>query len=717
MEVMAKRPLNTVARHLCQSMLALDAAARTDGELLEDYITHSDPAAFEELVCRHGPMVLGVCRRILGNAADADDAFQATFLVLVRKASSIQPRSLVSHWLYGVARNTALKARTRNRVREVREREASTRSEPAGPQRDDYLRDWLDEALSGLPEKYRVPIILCHLEGKTIQEVARELDWPPGTVACRLARGRDLLGQRLAANGQELPPRMPALLVPPSLLTATVQGAIELAAGHAPAAVVSPAIVALMEGVLRTMLLTKVKQTTLLVLTVLVTLGFGFFLTSARGVQDQPDPRSGDKPLVAPDELKPPQPLPPAGLKVLAAFPIEGGGPVLAAALAPDNRGVAIVQAQAVTFLALENGKLIWRIDQPRAWDVAFSPDGKRIAMRGIIADTTTGKIRTLLGGHEPPQRDSAGAVVWTPDGKMVAIAGGQKIRLWDAVGPEVRAIATQSPVRALAISPDGKQLAIDSGENRVTLIDLSSGAQKLVLAGHVKEVLSVLFAPDGKLLATGSADGTVRLWHVETGKLVAILKGHTGPVAGVAWSPDGKILATVGQLDQTLRLWDPQTGKELASQREHSKPLANVFFSTDGKLIVTVGYDAIRVWERDGRVPPPIVPPALPQDRPDLAERLAGLPTELIKSKKGDNDLVEALYLAVIQRLPAEGEREHGAKHLKIARNREEAARDLLWALVNSVEFLNLRGNPDNPAAAREFTAKISRAWEKKTP
>src|SRR5688500_339863 len=127
---MEPRPLQTVDGHLRRSLGRADLAALTDGELLDDYVAVRDPAALAVRVSRHGPMVLGVCRRILGNAADADDAFQATFLVLVRKATTIRPRGQVSHWLYGVARKTALKARTRNRQRAAREREAATRPDP-----------------------------------------------------------------------------------------------------------------------------------------------------------------------------------------------------------------------------------------------------------------------------------------------------------------------------------------------------------------------------------------------------------------------------------------------------------------------------------------------------------------------------------------------------------------------------------------------------------
>src|SRR5216683_5726004 len=119
---MATHAMNRVIWHLRRAALRQDGAGLTDSELLEQYVTRRDEAAFEALVRRHGPMVLGVCRRVLRNQADAEDAFQATFLVLVRRAASIRSRSTLSNWLYGVAHNTALKAKAMNSKRRTKER-------------------------------------------------------------------------------------------------------------------------------------------------------------------------------------------------------------------------------------------------------------------------------------------------------------------------------------------------------------------------------------------------------------------------------------------------------------------------------------------------------------------------------------------------------------------------------------------------------------------
>ncbi|HEV3238580.1 MAG TPA: RNA polymerase sigma factor, partial [Gemmataceae bacterium] len=202
---MGTNAVNRVIRHLRRAAFHQNGTGLTDSELLEHYLTRRDEAAFEGLVHRHGPMVLGVCRRILRNEADAEDAFQATFLVFVRKAASIRSRSTLSNWLYGVAHNTALKAKAMNCKRHLKEKEAGT-----APKQEARAEVWqevqalLDAELSRLPDKYRIPIVLCDLEGKTIKEAARHLGWPQGTVATRLARGRAQLAKRLTKRGLTL---------------------------------------------------------------------------------------------------------------------------------------------------------------------------------------------------------------------------------------------------------------------------------------------------------------------------------------------------------------------------------------------------------------------------------------------------------------------------------------------------------------------------------
>jgi RNA polymerase sigma factor (sigma-70 family) len=261
--------LNGFIQHLRRGTRSLDDAGPTDGELMAAYVARHDPAAFEALVRRHGPMVLGVCRRILRNDADAEDAFQATFLVLVRKAGTLKAKSMVSNWLYGVAHNTALKAKAMDQQRRAKEREAGALSkEQAGEEVWQQAQALLDEAVRGLPDRYRVAIVLCDLEGKTVKEAARQLACPQGTVATRLSRGRALLARRLSRRGLALSAGAVAAVlregaasasVPASLVGATMQAASVVAAGHAGTGIISAKVVALWEGVLKAMLLAKLK--------------------------------------------------------------------------------------------------------------------------------------------------------------------------------------------------------------------------------------------------------------------------------------------------------------------------------------------------------------------------------------------------------------------------------------------------------------------------
>src|SRR6266480_2697079 len=175
--------LNRVMQRLRSNARRHDCAEWTDSELLQFFITDQDEDAFEAIVRRHGAMVLGVCRRILRNEADAEDAFQATFLVLVRKAGSIRPRGMVGNWLYGVAHSMALKARAMSIKRLAKEREAAGRSKPEPAEIREQLLALLDEGLRALPDKYRVAIVLCDLEGMSIKEAARQLGCPPGTIS------------------------------------------------------------------------------------------------------------------------------------------------------------------------------------------------------------------------------------------------------------------------------------------------------------------------------------------------------------------------------------------------------------------------------------------------------------------------------------------------------------------------------------------------------
>jgi RNA polymerase sigma factor (sigma-70 family) len=258
---MASGGLGGVLQHLRRAGAGRGEPGLSDGQLLGRFLADRDEASFAALVRRHGPLVWGAVRRALGNEADAEDAFQATFLVLARKAHTVLPREQVAGWLYGVACNTARKARALAARRRGRERQvAQMPAVPAPPEPDLEWLPLLDQELSGLPEKYRTALVLCDLGGKPRREAARQLGVPEGTLSARLTRGRRLLARRLARRGLALSVGALAALaespasasVPAPLLSATVTAA----AGAAPATVT-----ALAEGVLKSMLLARLQQT------------------------------------------------------------------------------------------------------------------------------------------------------------------------------------------------------------------------------------------------------------------------------------------------------------------------------------------------------------------------------------------------------------------------------------------------------------------------
>jgi RNA polymerase sigma factor (sigma-70 family) len=319
---MPRDRFNTFLGELRRAVLRRDAGSLSDGQLLERYVRLGDEAAFEALVRQHGAMVLGVCRRVLRHWHDAEDAFQATFLVLARRAASVRPRDRVGNWLYGVAYRTALAARRSAARRRLKEASAPPRAQgPAdGPWAE--LRLVLDRELAGLPEKYRAPLVLCDLEGKTRKEAAQQLGWREGTLSGRLARARVLLARRLGRYGvgvaggalAALLCREAAARVPGPLLVSTVKAAALVAAGEA--AALPAHLAALVEGVNRAMGLSKLKVVALGLLVAGALGGVGVLSYPGRGTAraqaareaPAPTPVRGAEPGPAP---RPSRPEPP----------------------------------------------------------------------------------------------------------------------------------------------------------------------------------------------------------------------------------------------------------------------------------------------------------------------------------------------------------------------------------------------------------------------
>ena len=257
-----------VAQNLHRLFATGTLAGFSEGQLLDAFAVGRDEGAFEALVARHGPMVLGVCRRALSDPNDADDAFQATFLILARRAGSLRDRELVGAWLYAVARKTAARARADADRRRRRDR-ASVPAESDQPPAEDPARRELAEAVRGevdrLPPRYRAAVVLCDLAGHTHAEAARELGIPIGTVKSRQSRAHALLKSRFGRRGLDAPAVLlvaalasEATAAPATLIHTTARAAILIVAGRGAAGLVSAPALALAQGASPAMILGKI---------------------------------------------------------------------------------------------------------------------------------------------------------------------------------------------------------------------------------------------------------------------------------------------------------------------------------------------------------------------------------------------------------------------------------------------------------------------------
>jgi RNA polymerase sigma factor (sigma-70 family) len=617
---------DAVLRHIRRLVIRREAAP-PDGDLLTGYVERRDEAAFAALVERHGPAVLGVCQALLRHHQDAEDAFQATFLVLARKADSIRRRECLGSWLHGVACRVARKARAAAARRQAVEAKAVPAPAPSA---DDLswgeVRAILHTELAALPARFREPLVLCYLQGLTQEETARQLGWTPATVKGRLQCGRELLRHRLARRGLGLAALGAAALagqalaapVPAALAAATVRAVLPVTGETASAAVTALARAALAP-------LVPAKARVLSALTFLA-----IALAGGTGL-------AGYQMLAGPQ-----QPTPGAAAPKPAGRSADGAEADAAPHARTDRYGDPLPEG-AIQRL----GTLRFRQGGGTIHGLFLSADGKTLVSktyygsRTVCAwDVATGKLLHEFPGHYEENR----AAALSPDGKTLAIGHDASIRFFDlASGQQVRKLkAPLGEVQGLAFSPDGKTFASGHQNSTVLLWDLEAGKSiarlpakhnrvtwlaftrdgKTLVSGDALDPTIRLFdvatrkerhqltrpnmirglalSPDGDLLALGAQEGPISLWDVKTGKLVRELRGAPF-VPGVAFSPDGKRLASV-ELDQTakrdiFRLWDLTTGKELRRLKENIGPVWSVVFSADGKTLIT-GSAVIRLWD-----------------------------------------------------------------------------------------------------------------------
>jgi RNA polymerase sigma factor (sigma-70 family) len=585
---MSRGRADSILPHLARAFGRPAAPAGTDSELLERFASGRDESAFTEVLRRHGPMVLAVCRRVLGAGPDAEDAFQAVFLVLARRAGSVRWQSSVAGWLHAVAWRVATKARAAEAHRRARLREAlgvRTMRNDASPARDEL--EIIHEEIQRLPEKYRLPAVLCLLESRSPSEAARELGWPVGTVKGQLARAKERLRARLTRRGLALSvAALAARLgegaaradVPVALTRATSHAATLFAAGALPAGVVPVGALTLARGVLQGLPRVKLLLGAVLALAVVVG-GSGLLARQAPPAPADP-PDSGA--ARAPEGRAPAgrtdadgQPLPKDCLARLGSLRhFRPGGRIDGASFSPDGKTLALASMQGVTL-----------------WDLATGKEVRRLSAPGVSA---------LLNNE---------SVAFSPDGKLLAASGGgaQTVHLWEAsTGKHLHALAHPDWVHRLAFSPDGKALATTTSgarEKALHLWEVRTGRRIRTFEGHANTIFSVAFSPDGKTLASAGGDSTVRLWQVATGKELHRLKtpalrGSAGWASAAAFSPDGKTLVSAHG-DKLLRVWDARTGKKLRELKGHDDYVSAVVFSPDGKVLASGGHDrTIRLWD-----------------------------------------------------------------------------------------------------------------------
>jgi RNA polymerase sigma factor (sigma-70 family) len=557
--------------------LAEPGPAETDGRLLGLFVQTRDEAAFRELVRRLGPMVLGVCRRVAGDDHLAEDAFQAAFLVLARRAADVVPREAVRGWLHGVAVRTAQKARAMSARRRARELPV-----PAVPDRPaaepvaadpDALRV-LDEEVGRLPDHLRAAVALCELEGISRRDAAARLGVPEGTLSSRLAKARAVLAGRLRGRGVALTAaalgaalgRSASAVVPPGLLNRTA--AISTSPGPVP-----PSVAALTNGVFRTMFLHKLK----LAATASLVLALAGVFTGLSGLFAQDPPNPPPPPGVVPVQVKPANDKEPGP----AAKPPAPGGLLLVRA--DTSYGAADGRYQVLT----PDGKTVSEFTAPEGThgggQACFSPDGTRVAFAvtlpssaGRAGGPPTWPFKVIVRMPGKPEAGKGWTIhadwlnlCWTADGKRVIVSKNSFARgtnvetvLLDPETGKTEPLDVPTGTVVLDAARDGKTfLVAQPSEKKMKL--------GLVEAGDlaVRELAEVSHWPMGNIAGRLSPDGTRVLftaadparknalkWGMSHRPYLLDMKTkkveplpdfpENGVARGVAWSPDGKQVA-----------------------------------------------------------------------------------------------------------------------------------------------------------------------------
>jgi RNA polymerase sigma factor (sigma-70 family) len=612
-------------------LLAPRADGDSDAALVARFAGTRDEAAFAQLVARHGPLVRGVCRRVLGPDA-ADDAFQATFLVLARKAGSIKRPAAVGSWLYGVAYHLSKQAQRRHARRERYERGVTVAHEdlrdPSSAAALSDLLAVLDAELARLPDRLRAPLLLCYIEGRTQDEASKRLGWSLGTFRRRLDRAREVLRVRMERRGATLSAGLFATLLATDSVTATVPAALiqtttTMAMTFLAGGAVAPSSLTLAREGIQMLGFPKLTAAT-----VLVALVGG--LTLGAGALFGPGDEKKQDPQAKADDRNPDQPPPPAGVVArLGTSRFRHGAAIAHILVTPDGQTILTQSDRSMRFwdraTGADRGAIDLTDDGPNFWTSSLTPDGKTLLTTrrngsAQVWDLAERKMQRSFRLADPPFDTNALArASHAPDGSAIAVVMQDgSIRVCDvASGRERQALRSHSDaIRAVAFTADSNTLIL-ARDQALLMWDAKTGKETAQWA-FARGVQNLSVAPNSTRVAgfcmtdnrTGEAprggpDGqpipatfqlVVRAFA--RGEDLHRLGGHASAASVLSFTPDGQFLLAPDRTsdNRILLQWDLATNRAVRQYLPLAGGISALTFTPNGDTLITAD-QALHFW------------------------------------------------------------------------------------------------------------------------